>query len=91
MTALDLKEIMGTSSAHTLSLELKNKIENSAIVNIHTVTGECFKIKGDKYTRIIAITPDYITIRFDSHVSDVMYSAIEHIDYYGGKYGRDND
>lgn len=90
MTTLDLKQLIDSSSIHTLYDTLDDKIKNSSIVKVYMVSGECFKIKGDKNTHIVKITPDYITVSFDSHISDIMYTGIVYIEYYGGLYGRNN-
>lgn len=76
---------------NTLYNDLSNKIKHSAIVNIFTLSGDCIKIKGDKDINVTDITPDYITVSFDSHVTDIMYTGIERIEYFGGLYGRNNN
>lgn len=89
MSIEHLQEVI--QSSHTLYNDLPNKIKHSAIVNIFTLSGDCIKIKGDKDTNIMDITPDYITVSFDSHISDIMYTSIERIEYFGGLYGRNNN
>ena len=73
---------------NTLYNDLPNKIKHSSIVNIFTFSGDCIKIKGDKDINVTDITPDYITVSFDSHITDIMYTSIECIEYFGGLYGR---
>lgn len=90
MSEIDLKKILDTSGSHTLSAVLEEKIRYSAIVNIYTVQGNSFKIKGDRNNYVIDITPDFITVHFDSHIADIMYTAIERIEYLGGKYGNND-
>ena len=70
--------------------DLEKKINNSVNVLVYTLNGDIIKIKGDKNTSIIAVTPDSITVQFDSHISDIMFNAIEKIEYYGGVYVRNN-
>lgn len=82
MSKADLMKLMGDSSVHTLYDELPLKIKQSSIVNLYTIRGECIKIKGEKNISVIDITPHYITVQFDSHTSDYMYTAIEKIEYY---------
>lgn len=82
MSKADLMKALDSSSVHTLYDTLEDKLHHHSLVNLYTVNGECIKIKGDKYISVIDVTPDYITIQFDSHISDYMFSAIEKIEYY---------
>ena len=82
MSKVDLMKALDSSSVHTLYDTLEDKLKQHSLVNLHTVNGECVKIKGDKYIFVKDITPDYITIQFDSHVSDYMFTAIEKIEYF---------
>ena len=82
MSKADLMKVLDSSNVHTLYDTLENRLHSHSLVNLYTVTGECVKIKGDKHISIIDITPDYISIQFDSHVSDYMFTAIEKIEYY---------
>lgn len=89
---MSIEHLQGVmQSSHTLYNDLPNKIKHSAIVNIFTLSGDCIKIKGDKDINVVDITPDYITVSFDSHVADIMYNSIERIEYFGGLYGRNNN
>lgn len=88
MSKEDLMNIVGSSSVHALHDTLLPRIQKSSIVKIYTTNGDCIKVKGDKHIFIIDITSDYITVKFDSHISDIMFNAIEKIEYYGGQYGR---
>lgn len=82
MSKADLMKALDSSSVHTLYDTLEKKLSQYSLVNLYTVNGECIKIKGDKYISVIDVTPDYITIQFDSHVSDYMFTAIEKIEYF---------
>jgi len=82
MSKADLMKALDSSSVHTLFDTLQKKVDKSVIVKLYTTNGECVKIKGDKYISIVDITPDYITVKFDSHTTDYMFTAIEKIEYY---------
>lgn len=82
MSKMDLMKALDSSSVHTLCDTLEDSIKLSSIVKMYTVTGECIKLKGDKYISLKDITPDYITVQFDSHTTDYMFTAIEKIEYY---------
>lgn len=84
MSKADLMKALDLSSVHTLYDTLADDISKSVIVKLFTIGGECVKIKGDKHISVINITPDFITVQFDSHKTDYMYSAIEKIEYYQG-------
>lgn len=84
MTKEDLIGLMNTSSAHTLYHNLEDKIKFSSIVKIYTTDNDCIKVKGERNVSVIAITPDYISVQFDSHKTDIMFSSITKIEYYGG-------
>ena len=89
---MSIEHLQGVmQSSHALYNDLPNKIKHSAIVNIFTLSGDCIKIKGDKDINVMDITPDYITVSFDSHIADIMYNSIERIEYFGGLYGRNNN
>ena len=80
-------KMMGVSS-HLFSTTLLPRIQDSSIVKVYTVSGDCIRIKGDKNTKVIDVTDNYITVKFDSHMADIMFNAIEKVEYYGGRYGR---
>lgn len=82
MSKMDFMKALDSSSVHTLCDTLEDNLKSFHIVKLYTVNGECVKIKGDKYISVKDITPDYITVQFDSHVSDYMFTAIEKIEYY---------
>ena len=84
MSKADLMKALDSSSVHTLYDTLSDNIEKSVIVKILTVSGECVKIQGDKHISVVDITPDFVTVQFDSHKTDYMYTAIERIEYYQG-------
>lgn len=84
MVKADLMKALDSSSVHTLYDTLQKNIDKSVIVKLYTTNGECVKIKGEKYISVIDITPHYITVQFDSHKTDYMYTAIEKIEYYQG-------
>ena len=91
MSELDLMKVMDSASIHALYDTLMERVDKSAIVIVHTIAGESIKIKGDKHIFIIDVTSDYITLKMDSHITDIMFNAIERIEYYGGIYGRYDD
>ena len=82
MSKADLMKALDSSNVHTLYDTLEERLARSSIVNMYTVTGECVKIKGEKHISVANIPPDYISVQFDSHISDYMYTAIEKIEYY---------
>lgn len=88
MTESDLLNIIAEPSAYP---DLADKIAQSAIVNVHTVSGDCIKVKGDKNIRVINITPRYITVGFDSHIVDILFTGIEYVEFFGGLYVRNNN
>lgn len=85
MSKDDLMSVLGTSSSHTLHTEFMSKIRDKEIINIFLVNEELIKIGNGsdiKKEDIINITPDYLTIKYDSHITDVMFTAISKIEYY---------
>ena len=84
MSRADLMKALDSSSVHTLYDTLQKEVDKSVIVKLYTTNGECVKIKGDKHISIIDIKPDFITVQFDSHKTDYMYTGIEKIEYYQG-------
>ena len=69
---------------------IEKKIKESSIVNIYTVSGECIKAKDGRHNFVLDINSYCITLRFDSHITDIMLDNIERIEYYGGVYVRNN-
>lgn len=88
MTEFDL---LNAISAPSVYPDLADKIAQSAIVNVHTVSGDCIKVKGDKNTHVIDITSQYITVGFDSHIVDILFTGIEYVEFFGGLYVRNNN
>lgn len=87
MSKDDLLNILDSSSTHTLYSDFIRRIENYQIINIYLVDNELIKIGSGgqiKKHDILSITPDYITIQYDSHVTDIMFSAIKKIEYFSG-------
>lgn len=85
MSKEDLLQALHAPSYHTLYTEFLNKIQDYEIINIFLVDGELIKIGSGsklKKSNIITITPDFITIQYDSHITDVMFTAIKYIEYY---------
>lgn len=85
MSKTDLMNAINGSSAHTLYDVFLDKIKSYSIINIYMMNGELIKIGGDSNLRkknIADITPDFITILYDSHLTDYMFSAIIKIEYY---------
>lgn len=84
MSKEDLMNVLGTSSSHSLS-NLKDKIQPYEIINIYLTTGELIKIGNGsniKKEDIIDVTSDFITIKYDSHITDVMFTGISKVEYY---------
>ena len=87
MSKDDLLNILDSSSTHTLYSDFMKRIENYQIINIYLVDNELIKIGSGgqiKKHNILSVTPDYITIQYDSHVTDIMFSAIKKIEYFSG-------
>lgn len=85
MSKEDLMNIVGSSSHHTLYDTFLDNIKYRTIVNIYMVDGELVKIGGDSdltKDSVLEVTPDYITIKYDSHLTDYMFNAIKKIEYY---------
>lgn len=85
MSKEDLMNIIGSQSYHTLYDTFLDNIKNRTIINIYMVDGELIKIGGDSdlnKDNIFKVTPDFITIKYDSHLTDYMFSAIKKIEYY---------
>lgn len=85
MSKEDLMNIIGSQSHHTLYDTFLDNIKNRTIINIYMVDGELVKIGGDSdltKDNIFKITFDCITIKYDSHLTDYMFSAIKKIEYY---------
>lgn len=85
MTKIDLMNALNTSSSHTLYINFLDKIQDYEIINIFLVDNELIKIGSGstlKKKNIIDVTPDYLTIKYDSHITDVMFTAIKKIEYY---------
>ena len=85
MSKEDLLQALNAPSYHTLYIEFLKKIQDYEIINIFLVDGELIKIGSGsklKKSNIITITPDFITIQYDSHITDVMFTAIKYIEYY---------
>lgn len=87
MSKDDLLNILDSSSTHTLYSNFIERIKSYQIINIYLVDNELIKIGSGgqiKKHDILSITPDYITIQYDSHVTDIMFSAIKKIEYFSG-------
>lgn len=82
MTDIDLMKALNVPPS-SFYLDLKEKVDKFAIINVHTISGKVIKIKGSTTIHLINIEPDYLTLQFDSHQSDIMFSAIEEIEYFG--------
>lgn len=87
MSKEDLMNIIGSSSTNSLYDELKKRVKTALIINIYLVDGEQIKIGPGSPDRlsvssIINITNDFLTIKFDSHQSNIMYNGIKKIEYF---------
>lgn len=86
MSEQDLMNALGIQS-HSLVHELQEKIKKALIINIYLNNGESIKI-GDgspenlKISSIVNITNDFLTIKYDSHETTILYTAISKIEYF---------
>ena len=89
---MDLVNALGVSS-NALADELKNRIDKGVlIINIYLANGEMIKI-GDgspervKISSIVNITNDFLTVKYDSHETNIMYNSIVKIEYFNWEGG----
>lgn len=85
MSKKDLMNIVDSQSHHALYNTFLETIQHYSIINIYMVDGELIKIGGDSDLtkgNVFKITPDFITIKYDSHLTDYMFNAIKKIEYY---------
>ena len=86
MSKEDLMSALGVPS-HSLVDELKEKVQKALIINVYLNNGELIKI-GDgspdklKISSITDITNDFFTIKYDSHETNILYTAISKIEYF---------
>lgn len=65
--------------------ELKSRISKALIINIYLLNSECIKLGSGsmlKVTDIINISDTFITIKYDSHETNVFYTSILKIEYF---------
>jgi hypothetical protein len=73
--------------SHSLMAELEDKVQKALIINIYLHNGELIKV-GDgspdrlKISSIVDITNDFLTIKYDSHETNILYTAIAKIEYF---------
>ena len=86
MSKKDLMNALGVPP-HSLMGELQERVKKALIINIFLHNGECIKI-GDgsaenlKISSIVDITNDFLTVKYDSHETNIMYTAIAKIEYF---------
>lgn len=86
MTKEDLMKAF-SSYSNDFSAELKEQAQKALIINIYLNNGEMIKI-GDgspdrlKISAIINIGDTFLTIAYDSHQTDVLFTSISKIEYF---------
>ena len=67
--------------------ELKVQIKECSTINIYLLNGELIKLGAGslellKLSAITNITDSFLTIQYDSHRTDILYTAIAKIEYF---------
>ena len=86
MSKEDLMNAFGVS-ASDFSNKLQDQIQTALIINIYLHNGELIKLgqgSPDKLmaSSIVDISNDFLTIQYDSHDTDILFSAISKIEYF---------
>ena len=86
MSKEDLMNAFGVS-ASDFSNKLQDQIQTALIINIYLHKGELIKLgqgSPDKLmvSSIVDISNDFLTIQYDSHDTDILFSAISKIEYF---------
>lgn len=85
LSDLDLQKIIGNTNS--IKNELEKRMKTASIINIYTLNNECIKIGSGsidnlKKSSVINIADDFLTIRFETHDTDILYSSIVKIEYF---------
>ena len=86
MSKEDLMNAFGVSVSD-FSNKLQDQIQTALIINIYLHNGELIKLgqgSPDKLmvSSIVDISNDFLTIQYDSHDTDILFSAISKIEYF---------
>lgn len=86
MSKEDLMNAFGVS-ASDFSNKLQDQIQTALIINIYLNNGEMIKIgegssDGLRVSSIVDISNDFLTIQYDSHDTDILFSSISKIEYF---------
>lgn len=86
MSKEDLMNAFGVSTSD-FSNKLQDQIQTALIINIYLHNGELIKLgqgSPDKLmvSSIVNISNDFLTIQYDSHDTDILFSAISKIEYF---------
>lgn len=70
-----------------IKFELKNRMDKVLIINIYLLNGECIKLGAGskdmlKVSDIVNISDTFLTIKYDSHETNIMYTSILKIEYF---------
>lgn len=84
---IDLSPPESIDSASNIQKELIERIEQVLIINIYLLNGECIKLGAGskdmlKVSDIIKVSDIYLTIRYDSHDTNIFYNSILKIEYF---------
>ena len=86
MSKEDLMNAFGVSSSD-FSIKLQEQIKKALIINVYLNNGDLIKI-GDgspdrlQISSIVDIANDFFTVQYDSHETDILYTAILKIEYF---------
>lgn len=70
-----------------LQQELCSRVDKVLIINIYLLNGECIKLGAGskdmlKVSDIINISDTFLTIKYDSHETNILYTSILKIEYF---------
>lgn len=82
----DLMNALGVQTSD-FAENLKKQVQRALIINIYLNNGDMIKIGGGsphrlKMSSIINISNDFLTIKFDSHDTDILFTSISKIEYF---------
>ena len=86
MAKEDLMNALGVQTSD-FAENLKKQAQRALIINIYLNNGDMIKI-GDgspyrlKMSSIINISNDFLTVKFDSHDTDILFTSISKIEYF---------
>lgn len=91
MSKKDLINAFGAASNSVVrsdfSQKLKEEVKKALIINIYLNNGELLKIGDGSLERvqisdIVNISNDFLTVRYDSHYTDILFASISKIEYF---------